>query len=408
MNVRKIQKLINEGGFERVSGTPEEKRIAEYLLDRCLELGVEARIEEFDLPVTEIHSATLTADGEEIPCRGYERCGSGEIEGQLVYIPDFNRVNLAKVKDRIVLLDGGLSRWNYQDMLDAGALGFITYTGDVKWADNDIDLKELRDVVAQGRKVLGVNINAKDAQKLVRKMPRVKISIDQTESMGKSWNVVADIPGKSDEWIVTSCHLDSRPNCPGVYDNLSGCIANLDILEQLKKTAPNRFGIRAVFCGSEERGLLGSKAYCEAHTEELEKVVLNFNVDMCGSLFGQLNCMCTAEDSAVEFVKAFACEYGHTVKVASKVASSDSSSFADKGVPAICFVKFAPSSQAIIHARYDDATIVSAKVMKEDCDFLTAMVKRLAGCFVCPVDRKVPDKLKEELDFYFSRKKRPN
>ena len=51
----------------------------------------------------------------------------------------------------------------------------------------------------------------------------------------------------------------------------------------------HRYGLRFVWCGSEERGLLGSKAYCEAHEEELKKGVLNVNLDMIGCTTGS-NC----------------------------------------------------------------------------------------------------------------------
>ncbi len=406
MNQRQIQKIINEAGFIRISATPEEQKIADYLLNKCLEMGVDARIEDFEVPVAKINSAHLYADGKEIPCTAFEFSGSGEIEAPLVYIPAFDKVSLRKVKGKIVLFDGGFSKFDYHDMLDAGAVGYISYTGDVKWADRDIDTKELRSYVSDGRKALGVTVNAKDAFILAKNLPAVTIVIDQAELKGYSHNVVAEVPGLTDEWITVSCHLDSRPNAPGVYDNLSGCISNLAVLEEAKRTAPHRYGIRAVFCGSEERGLLGSKAYCNMHENELDKIALNLNVDMLGSVFGQVRVFCSCADCGVDIIRAFADELGYSVKVSSGVASSDSTAFADKGVPAISFIKFSPSSQAIIHARYDNAKVVSAKVMKEDVDFIVSLALRFADSYVCPIPREIPDKIKTQLDEYMFRKRK--
>ena len=403
MNLEHIRKIIDEAGHIRVSATREEYETAEYLVRECEAMGIPARIEAFPVPVTEIHEAHLWADGTEIPCTGYELCGSGTVEAPLVYLPAVDAVGLTKVKDRIVLLDTRITTFDYQDMLDAGALGFITYDGDVKWPDRDIDLKELRSFTALGRTVLCVNVNAKDAVELVKALPVVKISIEQTESEGASHNVIAEIPGKTDEWIILSAHYDSRPTSPGVYDNLTGCIGILSILEELKKIAPNRYGIRACFVGSEERGLLGSKAYVRDHEQELAKAVLNINIDMIGAIMGRLVGACNCEQSAVELIRASALEQGVSIRVMQRTMSSDSSAFADKGVPAISFGKMAPHSQAVIHCRYDTKDVVSAKQIQEDAAFITGFASRLANAAVLPISRKIPDNIKKSLDEYFFR-----
>ena len=54
----------------------------------------------------------------------------------------------------------------------------------------------------------------------------------------------------------------------GAYDNMSGCAGLLGIMEQMKGKELN-YGLRFVFCGSEERGLLGSKAYVRDHEAAL-------------------------------------------------------------------------------------------------------------------------------------------
>lgn len=69
---------------------------------------------------------------------------------------------------------------------------------------------------------------------------------------------------------MLSAHYDTTSLSHGAYDNMSGCAGLLGIMEQLKDKELN-YGLRFVFCGSEERGLLGSKAYVRDHESELEK-----------------------------------------------------------------------------------------------------------------------------------------
>jgi Zn-dependent M28 family amino/carboxypeptidase len=407
MRKEDIQKIIDDIGHIRISASKEEKYTAEYLRDAALKLGAEkAYVEPFEVPVTTIHKAVLSADGKEIPCKGYELCGSGKIEAPFVYISSFDKANLAKVNGKIVLFDGLVSTFNYHDMLDAGAVGFITYDGDVKWADNDIDLRELRDYMAQGRKVLGVNINAKDAAKLCKNPPKtISIEIDQTEAKGNSYITVAEIPGTTDEWINISAHMDSRPTAPGVWDNLSGCIAVLTILEAAAKKAPHKYGVRASFVGSEERGLLGSKAYVKMHEADMKKTVFEVNTDMVGAIMGQIICCVNADHSAINYVQQFANKVGFSVNVVPKVIATDSSAFADAGVPAITFGQMSPSSQAVIHSRYDDGSTVCTRDMKYHCDFIADLTVSLLDAVVFPIPREIPEDIKDQLDKYFFRKR---
>ncbi len=56
----------------------------------------------------------------------------------------------------------------------------------------------------------------------------------------------------------------------GVYDNGAGSVINLEAYRYFLENKPNR-NLIFIWCGSEERGLLGSKAYVKKHEEELKK-----------------------------------------------------------------------------------------------------------------------------------------
>lgn len=340
MNHEKVRKILDRTDTVRVSGSAEEKAVAEYLKSLCEEQGVSAWLEPFDVDVAEIQKAVLTADGREIPCKGYKLCGSGSVEAPLCYLPNTDPASLSLAKGKIVLLDTGITYWVYQDLLDAGAVGFITYDGDVHYPDRDIDQKMLRPYVSKGRKVPCVNINAKDAFELVQSAPEtVTVRVEQTESITTSQNVIAEVPGSTDEWIVLSAHYDSTPLSHGAYDNMSGCIGLLGILEGLRDRVPCRYGLRFIFCGSEEVGLLGSKAYTAAHEKELEKIALNINLDMIGTYMGKFIACVSAEDKLIHYLEYLCALRGWGLQARQDVYSSDSTPFADKGVPALSFAR---------------------------------------------------------------------
>ena len=407
MKKSQIRDILKNTDYIRVSGSEEEKKAAEYLCSRCEEYGAKAYLETFEVDTAIVHEASLTADGRNIPCRGYKLCGSGSVEAPLCYLPNTDPSSLARAKGKIVLLDTGITHWVYQDLLDAGAAGFITYDGNVRYADRDIDEKMLRPHVSLGRKALCVNINAKDAFQLIRANTKnVSIHIRQTESKGTSRNVIAELPGSTDEWIALSAHYDSTPLSHGAYDNMSGCIGLLGILEALKDKAPYRYGLRFIFCGSEEVGLLGSKAYTEAHAEELEKIALNINLDMIGTYMGRFIACVSAEEKLLHYLEYDCALRGWGLSARQDVYSSDSTPFADHGVPALSFARIAPPSQATIHNRYDTKALLSEDQLIRDIDFLQSFTKAMAAAPKCPVSREIPDNIRTKLDEYLLRKRK--
>ena len=407
MKPETVREILKQTDYIRVSGSEAEKKAAAYLKGLCEERGVAAFLEPFDVETAEIREAVLTADGKEIPCEGFRLCGSGSVEAPLCYLPNTDPASCAQAKGKIVVLDTGITYWVYHDLLDAGAVGFITYDGDIHFADRDIDQKMLRPYVSLGQKVPCVNINAKDAFELVKAAPAVvSIRIEQTESKGESQNVVAEIPGRTDDWIVLSAHYDSTPLSHGAYDNMSGCVGLLGIMEALHEKAPLRYGLRFVFCGSEEVGLLGSKAYTAAHEEELEKIALNINLDMIGTYMGRFITCVSAEEKLLHYIEYMCALRGWGMYGRQDVYSSDSTPFADHGVPALSFARIAPKSQATIHNRYDTRALLSEAQLAEDIGFLADFTLSMADAVKCPVSREIPENVKTKLDEYLLRKRR--
>ena len=249
MDQKQLKQIFLDTDFVHKSGTAEELKVAEYLKAQCEALGVPARIEPFPVAMGDIEEAHVYADGEEIPCKGFTCCGSGEVEAELYYMPAMDPVSKAGVKDKIVLLDQqGIGYFDYQDLVKAGAKGILFRYNDANFPNHDIDERDLRPhVVGDAEKLLSAMLHVADAVKLVESGARkAKIVIRQNEYQGESHNVIAEIPGKRPEWITMTAHYDTTALSHGAYDNMSGCAGLLGIMDMLKDADLN-YGLRFLF-----------------------------------------------------------------------------------------------------------------------------------------------------------------
>ncbi len=408
MDAREIMQIFADTAYIRTGGSEEELRCANYLAEKCAGLGLSATIEPFEVDMATIQEAVLLCDGEQIPCKGYLCAGSWEVEAPFYYLRGSDKFSLSQCKGKIVLVDGYMGYWLYQDLLENGAVGFVTYDGNANYEDHDIDQRELRSYVSNGKLLPGVNINAKHAIALVEKgVSEARITLRQEQTKGNSHNVIVDIPGEIPETIVFTAHYDSTSLSQGAYDNMSGCVGLLGLAKALTAQG-HRHSLRFLFCGSEERGLLGSKAYCAAHEEELKNVVLNINLDMIGCIMGKFIACCTSEEKLVGYLQYFDQELGFGCKAYQDVYSSDSTPFADKGIPAVSFARIAPQNTATIHNSYDTLALMKGEQMVADIAFISAFASRMANAARCPVAREMPDNMKEKLDNYLCRKRPKN
>ena len=95
-------------------------------------------------------------------------------------------------------------------------------------------------------------------------------------------SVIAEIRGseKPDEWIIVGAHLDSWDLATGAQDDGTGVIMVLEAARAIASLPhPPRRSIRFALWTGEEPGLLGSRAYVQAHAKELDKCVAVVNTD---------------------------------------------------------------------------------------------------------------------------------
>lgn len=397
-----IKEILTKTAYPRVCGTEGEKNCAAYLENICQSLGADVGIEPFPVDMYDIKKAVLKVNDKVIPCSAFYGVGSGKVAAPVVYLPNVDEISLTQVKGKIVLLDS-MGYWLYGDLIKNGAVGVITYSGNLHFSDRDIAQREIRHTPEGGRFIPAVNIHAASAVEIAKEEgATAKIEIEQEKSVGECLNVVAEIKGESEKTVVFSAHYDSTPESLGAYDNMSGCIGLLYLLERYIKNPP-KYTLEFLFCGGEERGLLGSKAYCDAHREELENCILNLNLDMIGSIMGKFTAFASCNKAAEEFLLECSKEFSVGMEIIHGLRSSDSNTFADCGVPALSFARYAGGNTALIHSRYDtDATVRETRLLA-DSEIIAGVMDKILYAEDFPFPLEIDQKIKEDLDKYFLR-----
>lgn len=404
MNPKELMKILEDNAYVHTGGTAEELRCAQYIQNKVAEFGCKAELWRFPVPMAEIHTAELTVDGISVPCTGYFCAGDWDVEAPLYYLRHDDELSLSNCKGKIVLLDTFVGYWKYQDLQKAGAVGYITCNGTIYSDDRDIDQKEQRSFVHLGNRMPAVNVHAAECIEIVRRNGKMAhIKLKQKEWEGKSNNVILDIPGEVEEYIAFTAHYDTTSLSIGPYDNMSGTAGLLYLAEYFAKN-PQHYSLRFIWCGSEERGLLGSKAYC-AKEENVKNCIMNINLDMIGCLMGRFISCVTAGERMSGYIASMSNELGFQNDVYRDVYSSDSTPFADKNIPAVSFARIAPGTMAGYHDRYDNLDCMSGEQMVEDFEFVLAFAKRMAQAKYCPFPREIPEDMRKKLDHYLGIKR---
>ena len=409
--------LLKKLYFVRTSGSKEELKAAKILVKECSKLGVDAHLEEFEVDGYHVNKASITflSPKIEVECVGVGQSSSTPEDGlkaPFIYISSPVDATYSDVKGKICLVHSKLVNPTiYKTLVEKGAVGLVLCCGNVYEDAINVDLDPYmyRERSYKHGKIPAVCIRMKDAEYVLRKMPKeVKIVNVEDEFKNKSHNVVATIEGseKKDEIIAFTAHFDSVSYSKGAYDNATGSTCIMQLLNYFVENKPKRT-VKFIWCGSEEIGLYGSKSYCEAHKEELKYYKLDINVDMVGVTIGYDIACCTSEMSLVNYIKYLSAEVGFAIMPRQGVYSSDSTPFADNGVPALSFARLAPQGGAQIHSRKDVIDFLSENNYYKTCNFIALFASKLINSVSFPVEQTIPAHMKEEIEYYFGRKERP-
>ena len=126
---------------------------------------------------------------------------------------------------------------------------------------------------------------------------------------------------------------------------------------------------------------------------------------MCGTVLGPNSVFVTGGENLKAFAEQYNREIGKSVAIRHGVHSSDSSPFADKGVPSLGLSR--GSRTADIHTRMDVMFPLSAEQLVKDGEWAIGFISRAANAVRLPVDPGMPEDMKKQLDKYFARDKVP-
>ena len=374
--------LLDKIGFTRVAGSSEELKAAEILKAECESFGLSAVIEPFEIESAEVEATfeILEPYRKSYTVRGYQCAESTAADGltaDFVYVENALPVDLLNVKGKIVLVNGFLRVPLYRSLMEAGAAAVVTMDGDIH---DDLENTDLHQ------------------RKLRSALQNKNITLT-------SHNVIAEIKGTEhpEQIISFGAHYDSVEFSKGVYDNGAGSVINMEAARWFAQHPPKRT-VKFCWYGSEEIGLEGSKAFVRDHKDELKDHVFMINVDVGAPILGYNTAAVTGEESLVHYTDYMLKINGLSAVTRQSIYSSDSIPFADNGIPAINFSRDGAKGAAYIHNRFDTMEFLSAEALGKTLEIVLTYADTLINAAVFPVEKKIPDNIKEDIDKYLYKK----
>ena len=385
--------LLDKIGFTRVAGSSEELKAAEILKAECESFGLSAVIEPFEIESAEVEATfeILEPYRKSYTVRGYQCAESTAADGltaDFVYVENAFPVDLLNVKGKIVLVNGFLRVPLYRSLMEAGAAAVVTMDGDIHddLENTDLHQRKLRSALRTFGNAPAVQLRTVDAMEIVNKgASRAKVTVQNKNITLTSHNVIAEIKGTEhpEQIISFGAHYDSVEFSKGVYDNGAGSVINMEAARWFAQHPPKRT-VKFCWYGSEEIGLEGSKAFVRDHKDELKDHVFMINVDVGAPVLGYNTAAVTGEESLVHY--------------------TDSIPFADNGIPAINFSRDGAKGAAYIHNRFDTMEFLSAEALGKTLEIVLTYADTLINAAVFPVEKKIPDNIKEDIDKYLYKK----
>ena len=238
---------------------------------------------------------------------------------------------------------------------------------------------------------------------------RLSLNIGVEHTHATVSNVLAYLPGQSDEYIILGAHYDhlGRGNFdslapaqvgqihPGADDNASGTAGVLELARRFASMKDKlRRGILFINFAGEELGLLGSAEWVNHPTRPLDKAVAMLNMDMIGRIQGDKvfiggvgtgSTLKAALDRAQPQMNApLNIEYS-----AGGYASSDHTSFVTKKIPVLFFFSG-------LHSDYHKPSDTWDKINSDAAVRLLALVSGVTEQLAAAPDRPEFKVVKEE------------
>ena len=350
---RDFNDICDCGG--RLAGTESEKRAFALLRERVRAASPANAGRSIPVPYGGWRATRATlrlSDGSPAACHPLVRTVATPAGGLTAEVIDLGRgtpeefeAHAADIAGRIVLVRhelmfaaGTIHRRRKYDMARAaGAVGFLI-AGPL--AGHAVAGSSGRQ---SGEGIAALGIAPETAARLARRasgFPTVTMTIETAEAPAETETLLYDYPGRTDEWVVLSAHVDGHDLAESAMDNGTGLASVLAVTRALAPQVANfRRGLRVMFFSVEEWALTGSAQYVEQlSAAERDKIALNVNLDsVAGS--SSLAALTSGYAEVEPFVLSVAEANGSAVRtVRPLMTNSDHANFAAAGIPALRLV----------------------------------------------------------------------
>ncbi|GBD22723.1 Aminopeptidase YwaD [bacterium HR29] len=337
---------------QRVAGSGNERRAAEYIRGELARYGYAAELRTFRVRDEALRSAAVEVGGERLDALPLGGSASGEVTGRAVFVGLASEADVASLD-----LQGAVA------IADRGA---VTFAG--KYAN----------VRRKGAAALVVVNDAPGAffgtLQGASEIPAVAVGKEAREALlaaaerGDDVTVRADPPGTLESInvfaaaapqgrcrVLVGAHYDSVPGSPGANDNASGTATMLELARAMAADGLDPGLCFAAF-GAEEFGLHGSRAMAEElqAAAALPEAMLNFDVTGIGSRVEVIGTPVLVQGSLQVSATLGIPAVPSTLP---PNASSDHASFEAAGVPVVLFTS---GDFSVIHTPDDRFEAIDA------------------------------------------------
>lgn len=343
-----LDAICETGG--RFAGTESEVLAREYLASRLEKITGAApkrmSIEDTGWARGDA-SIQRISDGKVFPCVSLVRSPETPEDGLVTDLIDIGRGTKADFDTHADVIPGNIvmvrheymfaaqtthRRVKYDWAIDRGAAGFLITShlpGNFPVTGSS-GATPTRGIPAAG-------ISAETAAALTNDgAKQIKMRIAAKSEPRRTENLILDIPGHTDEWVVLSAHIDGHHLSESAMDNGTGLAAVLNALAAVVPCADTfERGLRIGFFTVEEWALAGSAAYVDDMSDaERESIKLNINLD---SVAGdpEITALTSGFDKAESWMVEQAKGIGQQLEAHRPLMrNSDHYNFARHGIPA--------------------------------------------------------------------------
>jgi Zn-dependent M28 family amino/carboxypeptidase len=312
-HLAELQKIADNNGGTRASGTPGYDASIDYIEDLLLAAGYEVTRQDFLFnsfrELSEAVFERVSPDpvvyvpGEDFITADYS--GSGDVTAPLqavdLVLPPGPVASTSTsgceaedfadfVAGNIALVQRGTCNFSVkaENAFDAGAVGVIIFNegqvGRTETLAATLGFEFSDDIP-----VVGTSFEIGNELAALLEAGEVVIHLKtETEILLNvpTQNLIAETPtGRDNRVVMAGAHLDSVPNGPGIQDNGTGSGTLLEIALQMAALDIEPVNtVRFAWWGAEEAGLVGSQFYVDSLTKsEAKDIELYLNFDMIGS-----------------------------------------------------------------------------------------------------------------------------